>query len=97
MTESETETMPAPMASLFVGDLHSDVTEAHLHAAFSEFKSLASVHVCKDSVTGKSLCYGYVNLTSRQEGNGFSFHFISDFSFQFIRLINLSLFLRFES
>ncbi|CAI8602530.1 unnamed protein product [Vicia faba] len=67
MTDSVTETVLAPVASLFVGDLHSDVTDAHLHATFSEFNSLVSVHVCKDAATGKSLCYGYVNLSSRQE------------------------------
>ncbi|XP_050893043.1 polyadenylate-binding protein 7 [Lathyrus oleraceus] len=65
MTDSQK--VPAATASLFVGELHSDVTTDQLYAAFSEFKSLVSVHICKDSATGKSLCYGYVNLTSRQE------------------------------
>jgi polyadenylate-binding protein len=70
MADSEIET--ATPASLYVGDLHSDVTDDLLYKAFSEFKSLTSVRVCKDSVTGKSLCYGYVNFTSHQDGNNFN-------------------------
>lgn len=68
-TMTDSQKVPAATASLFVGELHSDVTTDQLYAVFSEFKSLVSVHICKDSATGKSLCYGYVNLTSRQEGN----------------------------
>lgn len=68
---SETEAVTPASASLYVGDLHSDVTDGQLYEAFSEFNSLASVRVCRDSATGKSLCYGYVNLTSLQEGKLF--------------------------
>ncbi|KAL9332029.1 hypothetical protein ACSQ67_001639 [Phaseolus vulgaris] len=57
----------ASPASLYVGDLHPDVSDIHLVDAFSEFKSLTSVRVCKDSSTGKSLCYGYVNFVSHQD------------------------------
>ncbi|KAK7396620.1 hypothetical protein VNO78_17753 [Psophocarpus tetragonolobus] len=57
----------AAPASLYVGDLHPDVSDAHLVDAFSDFKTLASVRVCKDSSTGKSLCYGYVNFVSPQD------------------------------
>ncbi|KAL0289121.1 UNVERIFIED_CONTAM: Polyadenylate-binding protein 7 [Sesamum calycinum] len=56
-----------PAASLYVGDLQQDVTDGMLFDAFSEFKSLASVRICRDSATGRSLCYGYVNFISRQD------------------------------
>lgn len=61
-------TVPAAPASLYVGDLHEDVTDAQLFDAFAEFKSLASVRICRDSSTGRSLCYGYVNFISPQDG-----------------------------
>ncbi|CAI9760644.1 unnamed protein product [Fraxinus pennsylvanica] len=58
---------PVISASLYVGDLHQDVTDAQLFDAFSEFKSLQSVRVCRDSSTCCSLCYGYVNFISSQD------------------------------
>ncbi|XP_058204148.1 polyadenylate-binding protein 7 isoform X2 [Rhododendron vialii] len=51
-------------ASLYIGDLHPDVTDGQVFEHFCEFKSLASVRVCRDSSTGRSLCYGYVNYIS---------------------------------
>ncbi|XP_022746812.1 polyadenylate-binding protein 7-like [Durio zibethinus] len=60
-------TVAASPASLYVGDLHPDVSDGQLFDAFSEFKSLASVRVCRDSSTGRSLCYGYVNFISPQD------------------------------
>ncbi|KAL2934860.1 Polyadenylate-binding protein 7 [Bienertia sinuspersici] len=59
--------MTSPTSSLYVGDLHADVTDGQLFDAFNDFKSLTSVRVCRDSSTGRSLCYGYVNFISPQD------------------------------
>ncbi|KAF7804371.1 polyadenylate-binding protein 7-like [Senna tora] len=60
-------TVAAAPASLYVGDLHPDIADGQLLDAFAEFKSLASVRICRDSSTGRSLCYGYVNFISPQD------------------------------
>ncbi|KAL4560443.1 hypothetical protein LXL04_032594 [Taraxacum kok-saghyz] len=60
-------TNTAPPASLYVGDLHRQIDETQLNNVFSEYPSLSSVRICKDSSTTRSLCYGYVNFTSPQD------------------------------
>ncbi|CAM8913650.1 unnamed protein product [Rhodiola kirilowii] len=56
------------MSSLYVGDLHPDVADEQLVQAFSEFQSLASVRVCRDTRNNdKSLGYGYLNFQSAQD------------------------------
>ncbi|XP_017251664.1 polyadenylate-binding protein 7 isoform X1 [Daucus carota subsp. sativus] len=62
-------TINAVPVSLYVGDLHPEVGDTQLFNAFSEFQSLASVRVCRDSTNGLSLCYGYVNFLSPQDAN----------------------------
>ncbi|KAE8725115.1 hypothetical protein F3Y22_tig00009009pilonHSYRG00070 [Hibiscus syriacus] len=61
-------TLMASMVSLYVGDLHPDITDEALFDAFNSFKGMSSVRVCRDSSTGRSLCYGYVNFSSLEDG-----------------------------
>ncbi|PRQ43716.1 putative polyadenylate binding protein [Rosa chinensis] len=58
----------AVMASLYVGDLSPYITETELYEAFeNEKKTLASVRVCRDTNTGRSLCYGYANFSNTDD------------------------------
>ncbi|QQS40907.1 MAG: RNA-binding protein [Acidobacteriota bacterium] len=53
---------------LYVGNLSFDATEQDLQDAFGEIGTVESVNIIEDRDTGRSRGFGFVEMSSKEEG-----------------------------
>jgi RNA recognition motif-containing protein len=54
--------------NIYVGNLSLEVTEEDLREAFKAFGQVTSVNIIKDSVSGHSRGFGFVEMPAKTEG-----------------------------
>ena len=54
--------------NIYVGNLSSDVTEEELRTEFQAFGAVTSISIIKDKYSGQSRGFGFVEMTSKSEG-----------------------------
>ena len=54
--------------NIYVGNLSRDVTEQDLHQAFEAFGEVVSAKIIKDRYSGESRGFGFVEMSSRKNG-----------------------------
>ena len=54
--------------NIYVGNLSYETTEEDLRLAFGEFGAVESVNIIKDKFSGQSKGFGFVEMTSKAEG-----------------------------
>lgn len=59
---------PSKIVSLFVGDLDKSISELELHNFF-RVPGMISVKIPRDSISGQSLGYGYINFDSQKNAD----------------------------
>jgi len=54
--------------NIYVGNLSYDITEEDLRSAFEKFGAVESVSIIKDKFSGQSKGFGFIEMSSRTEG-----------------------------
>ena len=54
--------------NIYVGNLAYGVTEEELQNIFSAYGSVSKVNIIKDRETGRSKCYGFVEMATQADG-----------------------------
>jgi RNA recognition motif-containing protein len=53
---------------IYIGDMSNEVTEEDLRQAFEAFGQVESATIIKDKYSGQSKGFGFVEMTSKDEG-----------------------------